>query len=671
MTGTDQYTGKDQYKENPDAADIVPDEPIYAPGALFHAGMLFDAWKYFGVHGGRTEEGTYRYIFRVWAPDAAAISVVGDLSDWESGLPMSRGADGEIWELSLEGDADLEGSYYKYAVTGRDGVTWLKADPYAVCSETLQNTASILRVDNKFMWQDGEWMKKRRNTVCPKPRGFKPKFSHFYSAPLNIYEMHLGSWRMPEEGAEDGKYLNYRAIADLLAPYLSDMGYTHVELLPVMEHPYDGSLGYQICGYYAPTSRYGTPEDFRYFINRMHASGIGVILDWVPACFPKDRHGLFEFDGQPLYEYQDPQRREYRKTGTCFFDLGRPEVQSFLISNALYWLGEFHADGLRVNAVSSMLYLDYDRNPGEWEPGPDGSHINRDAVAFLQKLNNAVHEVCPDALMIAGEAADWPGITKPTAEGGLGFSFRWDLQCAQNLFSYTGCDPAGRKNVHHLLTELPVSAFLENQILPVSHSEVSGGKKSLVDKMFGEYDDKFCGMRTVQLYLMTMPGKKLTFMGCEFAQFREWEYTNQLEWFMIEYPRHIEMQRFFRALNHLYLENPSLWEIDDTDDGFAWIDAETAERNILSYRRRDKKGHELIVILNFSPSVQEYTLYVPKMGRYEEILTTDRYEFGGKNRMNEDAVRSFAVTDETGRRKNHVSVTLPALGGVVLKKQLN
>jgi len=655
--------------ETLDRGDTVPDTGM--PASLFHTGRLYDAWNFLGAHGGPGEDGTYRYIFRVWAPDAAAISVVGDLSDWETGLPMQRSNDEEIWELQVETDTDLNGSYYKYAVTGSDGTVWLKADPYALCSETLQNTASILHTDNTFPWQDSDWMKKRRNTICPKPRGFKPKYNHFYSAPMHIYEMHLGSWKTQDDETENGRYPNYRTIADSLAPYLTDMGYTHVELLPVMEHPYDASLGYQICGYYAPTSRYGSPEDFKYFINKMHSAGIGVILDWVPATFPKDRHGLYEFDGQPLYEYKDPGRREHTSRGTRFFDLGRPEVQSFLISNAMYWLEMFHVDGLRVNAVASMLYLDYDRKPGEWTPGPDGSNINRDAVVFLQNLNEAVHAVCPDALMIAGEVSDWPGVTKPVAKGGLGFSFLWNLQCPQGLFAYAGQDPAERRYHHDLLTDPLSYVFQENHILAVPHSEVSGGRKSMVDKMFGEYDDKFCGMRTVQLYLMTMPGKKLTFMGCEFAQFREWEYTNQLEWFMIEYPRHIEMQRFFRALNRMYLENAPLWDIDDTEDGFAWIDSDLADQHILSYRRRDKKGQELIVILNFAPQVQEYTLYVPKMGRYEEILTTDRYEYGGKNRLNEDSARSVAITDAGGSRKNQITVTLPALGGIVLKKQLN
>lgn len=650
---------------------LTTEDDTGMPTALFHAGRCFDAWKYLGVHGSMTEDGGYAYTFRVWAPHAAAISVVGDLSDWENGLPMEK-TEESIWELTLKSACALEGSYYKYAVTGQDGAVWLKADPYAVCSETLQNTASILHTKTDFTWHDGEFLKKRRNTVCPKARGFKPKINHFYSAPMHIYEMHLGSWKTLDGASNtDGEhYLNYRTIADSLAPYLADMGYTHVELLPVMEHPYDGSLGYQICGYFAPTARYGTPEDFKYFVDRLHSAGIGVILDWVPAFFPKDRHGLYEFDGQPLYEYEDPDRREYITRNSRFFDVGCPEVRSFLISNAMYWLGEYHADGLRVNAVDVMLYPAYEQTEGKFHA--EEAEICEEAVSFFRELNRAVHEVYPDALMIAEDGADLPMLTAAEEEGGLGFSFKWNVAWTEDLFSYVRCDPIERKYIHKTLTAPLTYAFRDHHILPVSHKDVSGGEKSLVDKMFGEYDNKFAGMRTFMLYMMTMPGKKLTFMGCEFAQFREWDYTGQLEWFMIDYPRHIEMQRFFRALNHLYLENAPLWDIDDTADGFAWIDMDQADLNILSYRRRDKKGQELIVILNFSPVVREgYTLYVPKMGRYEEVLTTDRYEFGGRNRLNEDTVRSVAITDENGSRKNQVTLTLPALGGVVLKKQLN
>ncbi len=652
-------------------AGLTEADPV--PAYLFHQGTNYRSYDYMGVHLTKTDDG-YTYTFRVWAPNATFITLNADFTDWQNGLPLRRITKNGIWEVVFESDKSLDGSFYKFAVTGKNGVTYLKSDPYAFASETRKKTASIICDDLSHTWNDAEWLKKRSATVCPKQRGFKPKVNHFYSAPLNIYEVHLGSWRtLDGECNEDGEhYLNYREIADRLAPYVSDMGYTHVELLPVMEHPFDGSWGYQVCGYYAPTSRYGTPEDFRYFIEKMHEYNIGVFLDWVPAHFPKDRHGLYEFDGQPLYEYQGKDRIENRGWGTRYFDVGRPEIQSFLISNALFWLREYHADGLRLDAVASMLYLDYDRDGGEWIPNIHGDNRNLEAIAFFQKLNAAVSAEFPDVLMIAEESDDWPMITKPTSEGGLGFHYKWNMGFSNDLFDYVQTDPVARKHLHNKLTFPLMYAFTENYILPVSHDEVVHGKKSLVDKMFGEYDDKFAGMRTFLLYMMTLPGKKLTFMGTEFAQFREWDYENELEWFMIEYPRHIEMQRFVRALNKFYLETPELWEIDDTWDGFEWIEADMADLNVLSYRRKDKKGHEIIVVLNFAPVVREnFKVRVPKMGRYEEIMTTDKYEYGGKNRLNEEAVRTRAVIREDGKRENEIEITLPAMGGVILRKQIN
>lgn len=643
------------------------------PEYLFHQGTNDTAYEYMGVHGEITEDG-YRYTFRVWAPNAEFITLNSDFTDWYNGLPMTRITEQGIWEAVIESEESLEGKFYKYAIKGKNGITHLKSDPYAFRSETLEKSASIIYDIKGYTWNDADWMKKRMATVCPKQRGFKPKVNHFYTAPLNIYEVHLASWRtLDSQSNRDGEhYLNYREIADRLAPYVSDMGYTHVELMPVMEHPFDGSWGYQICGYYAPTSRYGTPDDFRYFVDKMHEYRIGVILDWIPAHFPKDEHGLYEFDGQPLYEYQDKNRMESRVWGTRYFDVGRPEVQSFLVSNAMFWLREYHADGLRVDAVAAMLYLDYDRKPGEWIPNANGDNKNLEAIAFFKKLNTAVSGEFPDALMIAEESADWPMLTKPVSEGGLGFSFKWNMGWANDMFEYIQTDPIFRKNMHNKLTFPLMYAFDDNYILPISHDDVVHGKKSVVDKCFGEYDDKFACMRTLLLNMMTLPGKKLTFMGTEFAQFREWDYENELEWFMIEYPRHVEMQRFVKALNHFYLDNPELWEIDDTWDGFEWIDADLADLNVVSYRRKDKKGHEIIIVLNFAPVVRtDFTVCVPKMGRYEEVFTTDVYEFGGKNRLNEEAVRTHSFTDESGVKKNAIDITLPALGGVIFRKQQN
>lgn len=649
------------------------DEPTPAdtlPSYLFHQGTNYEAWRYLGVHCER-KDGMYLYTFRTWAPNAVSVAVGGDLTGWLTIAPMKRITEQGVWEVVIPCDKCWENTYYKYAIKGQDGQVWLKSDPYANYSETLEKNASIIHTEGTYTWRDSEWLKKRKQTVCPRHRGFKPRKQHFYSAPMHIYEVHLGSWRTLDGAstADGNHYLDYRTLAIKLAAYLTEMEYTHVELMPIMEHPFDGSWGYQVCGYYAPTSRYGTPEDFKFFIDVMHQHGIGVILDWVPAHFPKDRHGLYEFDGQPLYEYQGWDRQEHRVWGTRFFDLGRPEVQSFLISNALYWLTEFHADGLRVDAVASMLYLDFDKRPGEWIPAPDGTNKNPEAIAFLKKLNSVIHQRCPDALMIAEESSDWPMLTKPVEEGGLGFSFKWNMGWANDMFEYVGCDPINRQYIHEKLTFPLMYAFNENYILPISHDEVVHGKKSLLAKMFGEYDDKFACMRTFMLYMMTMPGKKLTFMGTEFAQFREWDFQNQLEWFMIEYPRHVEMQRFFQALNHMYVENSELWDIDDDWDGFEWIDPNQRHTNTLSYRRKNRHGKELIVVLNFSPVLRRgYTVVVPKMGRYEEVLSTDRFEYGGRNNIHEDGIRTTFFTDIDGARRNQLTITLPSTGGVVLRK---
>lgn len=642
--------------------------PIY----LFHQGTNFRAYDFLGVHR-EEDDGKIKYYFRVWAPNAKNVSLCSSFTDWEDGLSMQRVNKEGIWELLIESDKPLEGEFYKYRVVGKNGQAHMKADPYAFESETLKKTASIIPHISEHQWKDSAWLKKRSATVCPKQRGFKPKVTHFYSAPLNIYEMHLGSWRTRDgESTVDGEhYLNYREIADKLAPYMKEMHYTHIELMPVMEHPFDGSWGYQICGYYAPTSRYGTPDDFRYFIEKMHENDIGVILDWVPAHFPKDEHGLYEFDGQPLYEYQGADRQENRGWGTRCFDVGRPEVQSFLISNALYWLREFHADGLRVDAVASMLYLDYDRNPGEWIPNPDGGNHNLEAIAFFKKLNTEIFSEFPDVLMIAEESTSWPMITKPVDKGGLGFNFKWNMGWANDMYDYIETDPIARKYKHNKLTFPLMYAFSENYILPVSHDEVVHGKKSLVDKCFGSYDEKFACMRTFIMYMMTLPGKKLMFMGTEYAQFREWDFENQLEWFMTEYPRHIEMQRFVAEINKFYLENSELWEIDDSWDGFEWIEADLADLNIIAYRRKNKKGRELITVLNFAPVEREsFRLKVPKLGRYEEVLTTDKYEFGGKNVLNSDGMRSHPITDKEGNKLSVIDIHLPALGGVILRKQI-
>lgn len=645
-------------------------EDIKSAVYYFHQGTNYNAYDLLGCHmcfDGAS--GKYRYIFRVWAPGAENVRVVGDFSSWDEGIAMKKISSG-IWQAEYADTVNFESSYYKYAVTGKNG-TFLKSDPYAFSSQTLTETASVIKNLDGIKLSDSEWMSSRMSKFTGKSKKVQ---GHFYPSPMNIYEIHLGSWRTRNgESVLDGKhYLNYRELADELAGYVSDMGYTHVELLPIMEHPYDGSWGYQICGYYAPTSRFGTPEDFAYFVDRMHNAGIGVILDWVPAHFPKDRHGLYEFDGTPLYEYQGKDRMEHRRWGTRCFDVGREEVQSFLISNALFWMRIYHIDGLRIDAVASMLYLDYDRRPGEWIPNREGNNRNLEAVSFFQKLNTAVFAEFSDVLMIAEESTAWPMITKPVHDGGLGFNFKWNMGFANDMFEYISMDPVYRQFHHEKLTFPLMYAFSENFILPVSHDEVVHGKKSLIEKMYGSYDEKFAMMRAYIMFTMTMPGKKLFFMGTEFAQFREWDFSNQLEWFILKYPRHTEMQRYVRALNRLYLERPELWEIDDSWEGFRWIEADRAADNTVIFERYDASGKSVTVVINFSPNKREnYEYMADKQGKYIIIMNSDRYEFGGTNTIKTDYIKTFPKKMSDGSRRHIMRFDLPAYSGIIMKKVPN
>ncbi len=631
---------------------------------LFHQGTNFASYEYLGSHETYNEEADeYSCTFKVWAPNAVDVCLASDFTGWNSPKMMERETDAGVWSVTLTSEKSFQGLKYKYAVTGRDGITHLKADPYAFSSETLKNTASIVCDVNSFSWNDGEWMTRRRG----RPER-DAKSGHFYSEPMNIYEVHLASWKTVNgETTEKGEnYISYNDAADELAPYVKEMGYTHVELLPIMEHPFDGSWGYQVTGYYAPSARFGEPAGFAYFVNKMHENGIGVILDWVPAHFPKDRPGLYEFDGQPLYEYQGHDRMEHKGWGTRCFDVGRNEVQSFLISNALFWMRKYHVDGLRIDAVASMLYLDYDREPGEWVPNSDGTNHNLEAMAFFRKLNSAVFGEFPDMLMIAEESTSWPMITKPAYQGGLGFNFKWNMGWSNDMFEYVECDPIYRQYNHSKLTFPLMYAFNENYVLPVSHDEVVHGKKSLVDKMFGEYDTKFSGMRAFLVNMITLPGKKLTFMGCEFAQWREWDFANQLEWFMLEYPRHAEMQRFVKKLNNFYLSSPELWEIDDNWDGFRWIYANSGDMNMVAYVRRSISGSELISVVNYSPVTRDgFVIEVDSPGEYEVLINSDLYEYGGKNLLGNERIKS-EIRDSDGREI--IKFTLPGMSGIILKK---
>ncbi len=586
-------------------ANNIPQEyelPLY----LFHAGTNYETYKFLGCHKGN-RDGNDGYYFRVWAARAHGISLVGDFNNWdESANPMTLIADTQIWETFVPGLKTFD--TYKYCVFGCDGKKHMKCDPYGTHMEVAPDTGSKIFDIDAFPWGDGKWQKER-NT------------KNVYDAPMNIYEVHLNSWKT----CTDGKYYSYMKFAEAIIPYLKEMGYTHIEFMPLAEHPFDGSWGYQDIGYFAPTSRFGTPYDFMKMVEMFHKADIAVILDWVPAHFPRDEAGLFEFDGSASYEYEDPRKRDHLTWGTRVFDYGRPEVRSFLISNALYWLEQYHIDGLRVDAVASMLYLDYDRRDGEWAPNKDGGNHNLEAVEFLQNLNTAVFSRVPNALMIAEESTAWPMVTKPASDGGLGFNFKWNMGWMNDMLKYMQYDPIDRSFHHDMLTFSFFYAFSENFILPISHDEVVHGKASLVNKMHGsDIDGKFAQCKLFMAYMMAHPGKKLTFMGADFAQFREWDYENGLEWFLVdEYENHRNYQKFIKRLNNLYKDTPAFWQRDFTWEGFSWISNDDFRQSIIIFRRFDNDGNEIIVVCNFVPVERKsYCFGVPYKGKYTEIFNS-------------------------------------------------
>lgn len=616
---------------------------------LFHQGKNFEAYDYLGSHQ-CTRDGKEGFVFRVWAPNAAAVSVVGDFNEWNAELhPMAKESEEGIWELFIEDLAEY--SLYKYAITTKDERILFKADPYAFHSETQERTASYTySFTDKFTWTDGDWQ-------------FHKAGQNIYESPMNIYEVHLGSWKQ----SEDGEYLNYRTIANKLIPYAKKMGYTHIELLPLSEYPFDGSWGYQVCGYYSVTSRFGMPEDFMYLVNLAHEHGLGIIMDWVPAHFPKDAHGLYEFDGQPLYEYQDALKMEHKQWGTRIFDYGRNEVQSFLISNAIFWMEKYHIDGIRVDAVASMLYLNYNREFGEWRPNIYGGDGNLEAIEFLKLLNKTVLSRFPENLMIAEESTAWPGVTLPPEHDGLGFNFKWNMGWMNDVLSYIEVDPIGRQYNHGKLTFPIMYACNENFILPISHDEVVHGKRSLLDKMPGEYMDKFAGVRSFILYMLSHPGKKLMFMGSEIGQFTEWNFSKELEWFLLKYDSHKKLQTFFQFANHFYLEHKPLWELDCSSDGFSWICHNDNTRNVLAYRRLDREQNELIVIVNFSSAEwDDYYVGVPEKGTYKEVFNTDLKKFGGEGRRNRKLLK--AKEGFVHDFDQYISISLPPLTTLVFQQ---
>ncbi len=618
--------------------------PVY----LFKQGNNYECQRFFGAHFTTVGE-TEGVMFHVWAPRAKAVSVVGDFNSWvPSATPMKNlDPEGGIWECFVPGLQQYD--IYKYCVTTPSDELVFKADPYAFHTETRPaNCSKVYELEGCYKWTDAAWQK-RAAAQSPLDK------------PMNIYEMHAGSWRT----YPDGNPYSYRELAGELVPYLTEMGYTHVELLPLMEYPFDGSWGYQVSGYFAPTSRYGTPADFKAFVDACHRAGIGVIMDWVPAHFPKDEFGLYRFDGTNCYEDQNPLRAEHREWGTMVFDFGRPEVCSFLISSALFWLKEYHIDGLRVDAVASMLYLDYNRRDGEWQPNIHGDNKNLEAIWFLQKLNSAVSERCPGAMMIAEESTAWPLVSHPVSEGGLGFHFKWNMGWMNDMLSYMSTDPLFRAGNHNKVTFSFFYAFSENFVLPISHDEVVHGKCSLINKMPGDYEQKFAGLRTFYGYMMAHPGKKLLFMGQEFAQFIEWNENQQLDWMLLDYDRHAQMQSFVRGLNHLYLDTPALWEDDFTWDGFQWIVADDSSQSIVVFLRRDKKGNEIIAVCNFAPVLRpDYKFGVPRAGQYAELINSDDEAFGGGGVHNEP-VR--AVKEPMHGFEYSISLRIPPMSAMLLR----
>jgi 1,4-alpha-glucan branching enzyme len=574
----------------------------------FHTTGVSDAYRFLGCHA-QNRDGVDGFVFRTWAPRAQSVRVTGDFNFWnEEDLPMQPVGCG-VWEAFSR--FAQPGQRYKLCIKTKDGRTVYKTDPYGNRCGVLPDTASIIEAEDGFVWHDGLYRARRRK-------------EKILNRPVNIYEVHAGSWKRHE----DGSVLSFRELAQQLVPYVRDMGYTHIELLPVMEYPYDPSWGYQITCYYAPTHRYGAPEDLKYFIDEAHRAGIGVILDWVPAHFPKDANGLYEFDGTCCYELSDPTMNEHPDWTTRIYDYGKPEVRSFLISNACYWISQFHADGIRVDAVASMLYLDYNRP--NYKPNRFGGRENLEAIDFLRQLNAAAFQTEPAVMMIAEESTAFPLITKPDYDGGLGFLFKWNMGWMNDMLQYMSLDPLYRKGDHNALTFSMTYAFSENFILPLSHDEVVHGKCSLIGKMPGNYDDKFNNLRVLYAYQMAHPGKKLNFMGSEFAQFIEWNFKQGLDWLLLGYEKHRKMQQFVKTLNRFYLENRELWEVDTGWDGYEWIEPDDRDRSVIAFRRKDRKGRELVVVCNFCPVLREnYRLGLPKQGWYVPVLNTDDEAFGG------------------------------------------
>ena len=613
------------------------------PLEQFLQGEAARAYHFLGSHF-ENWDGRQGVVFRVWAPNAKSVSVVGDFNDWNPDAHyMYRISDSGVWELFIEGIWEF--ACYKYCVETPWNERILKTDPYAFHCETRPDNASRTYHIYDYPWADGAWIQ------------WKKDHPHKQQA-INVYEVNAGSWKKHE----DGSFYSYRALADELIPYVKKMGYTHIEFMPLTEFPFDGSWGYQVTGYFAATSRYGEPKDLMYFVDRAHQEGIGVILDWVPAHFPKDAHGLARFDGTGCYEYEDWRIGEHKEWGTYIFNYGRYEVTSFLISSAMFWLDMFHIDGIRVDAVASMLYLDYNRKDGEWIANAYGGRENLVAVDFLQKLNNVVHMFYPEVMMIAEESTAWPNVTRYPIEGlGLGFDYKWNMGWMNDMLSYISLDPLWRNYHHDTLTFSMVYAFSENFMLPISHDEVVYGKGSLINKMPGGYDQKFQGVRGFVSYMLAHPGKKLMFMGSEIGQFDEWNANTQLEWNLLDYEKHRQLQHFFETANKFYLETPAMHENDYDWDGFRWVALDDYQNSVIAFRRIALDGSEILVVCNFQPVTREnYRVAVPVYGIYEEVFNSESAEFGGTDIKNEGDIK--AINEKEHDLDYCIEITLPPLG---------
>ncbi len=613
---------------------------------VFHTGDSVRAYDFLGAHlVNRNDKNGV--VFRVWAPTARSVSVAGDFNNWNNEANYMYNIGYGVWEVFVEGVKEF--CTYKYCIESEYGDRLMKADPYAFHAQTRPGQASVVYDIESYSWNDSEWFNKRKE-------------NNISSSPMNIYEIHAGSWRK----YPDGNFFNYQKLADELIPYLKEMHYTHVQLMPIMEYPYDGSWGFQTTGYYAPTSRYGTPSDFMAFVDKLHGEGIGVILDWVPSNFPTDDFGLARFDGSPLYESNDPKTSKRDSWGTCLFNYARFEVTSFLVSCAMFWLDKYHIDGLRIGALSSMLYLDYGKTEGEWEPNKFGGKENLDAVDFVKRLNTAVHMYHPDVMMFAEENTSWPKLTHKIEDGGLGFDFKWNMGWMNDMLHYMSLNPMWRPFNHDSLTFSFYYAFSEKFLLPISHDEVSHGKGSLIKQMPGKYDEQFAGVRAFITYMYAHPGKKLVFMGTEIGQFDEWNHEEAIQWDLLEFEKHKKLRTFFKELNKFYLDCKPLYELDTVWKGFDWIHHDDYTNSVIAFKRTDKSGDEIVSVCNFQPIRRdEYCIGVPKYGLYDEVFNSDEERFGGSGVVNGNNIKTEVM--KIHGFDQGLSLTLPPLSVIYLR----